>query len=94
MKKEKDSDLMGNKSILKTKLQLALGILICVLIYKHMAARNAPAEVTMDTIEAHSSASMDDGVMARRAQQQASQIMSTGDIGEIESQMSTMGLLE
>lgn len=79
--------------IIKTKLQIIVGIVICVLIYMHFNKPKVEQEVTMDTIQTQSAA-MKNSPMSGSAQLKAQQIMNTGDIQELENQMGEMGLLK
>ncbi|MCD8563159.1 MAG: hypothetical protein LRY54_03785 [Alphaproteobacteria bacterium] len=77
--------------ILKTKLQIFLGIIICVLIYKYIHKPPAPEPaVTMEMIEQQAASGRG---MDAKAKAAADQMMATGDLGEFQRQLNEKGLI-
>lgn len=77
--------------ILKTKLQIFIGILMCVLVYKYIhRPPPPPPEITMEQIQQQAASGHGMDAQAKAA---ADQMIGSGDLGEFQKQLSQKGLI-
>lgn len=78
--------------ILKVKLQIVLGIIICVLLYQHFnkPPQAAESEITMEMVQQQAAG----GQMNMEAKAAADQMMGSGDIAEFQQQLGQAGLID
>jgi len=78
--------------ILKTQLQIVLGLVICVLIYQHMTKHPQAAEpqISMEMIQQQAAS----GKIPLEAQNAANSMVATGDMAEFQTQLNAQGLLD
>ncbi|MCD8498305.1 MAG: hypothetical protein LRZ85_09730 [Alphaproteobacteria bacterium] len=78
--------------ILKVKLQIVLGLIICVLAYKYIVnpPSKAEPEVTMEMIQQQAAS----GNINGNAKAAADQMMATGDLGDFQEQLNASGMLD
>jgi uncharacterized protein YneF (UPF0154 family) len=78
--------------ILKIKLQIFLGIIICVLIYQyiHKPRSDAQPEITMEMVQQQAAS----GQMNSQAKAAADQMMGSGDVSQFQTQLGQSGLID
>lgn len=78
--------------ILKVKLQIFVGLIICVLVYQHMTKEPVAAEpqVSMEQIQQQAAA----GKIPAEAKNAADSMVATGDMAEFQKQLGQQGLLD
>lgn len=77
--------------ILKVKLQIGLGLIICFLIYNHMTKPpEAAPEVSMAMIEKQAAS----GQIPIEAKTAADSMIGSGDMADFQKQLNTSGLID